>query len=456
MTLPLNKTNSRWITSIVILVIINILLFWPPGLYFLNDDLLHIPLTDKGYFFQTNSIRPVHELLVRLELWLWGKNAYGYHITALLLHFILCFQLFQLCIVIQTRWLDIEKQQAITAAFLSVVLFLTYPQHSESLAWILGRAPILSGILSLIVVRLFFAERITLSHQLIAAFCFGIALLTYEQPVLLPLALLITVFLANDNDKGSRNSKLLYVGILMVVSIAYVIMRSVFSHEVIGAYEGSKFLSMNVTGLAANLFRILSRLLLNPAATALFFLSVIILLLLVIISVLSFRNQVHVSRRGLVFFTSILLLLIAPVLSLGVSVHSFESGRYLYIPSAFLMMAISIAGVQVYSFNKGYRIALIMLSTLVISYWLLGKYLASGDYKDASAYAHQSEEKVLAHFKSSSDTLFIDTLRTSVHHLPVFRLGFKAGAKWLDSNVDTGKILVRHFYDENEKPRINN
>jgi hypothetical protein len=449
MTLPLNKTNSRWITSIVILVIINILLFWPPGLYFLNDDLLHIPLTDKGYFFQTNSIRPVHELLVRLELWLWGKNAYGYHITALLLHFILCFQLFQLCIVIQTRWLDIEKQQAITAAFLSVVLFLTYPQHSESLAWILGRAPILSGILSLIVVRLFFAERITLSHQLIAAFCFATALLTYEQPVLLPIALLIAVFLSKNREDG--NSKLLCVGMLIVVVIAYLIMRARFSHEVIGAYEGSNFLSMNVTGLAANLFRILSRLLLNPATTELFFISVIILLLLVIISVLSFRNKVHVSRRGLVFFTSILLLLIAPVLSLGVSVHSFESGRYLYIPSAFLMMAISIAGVQVYYVNKADRTALIILSTLVISYWLLGKYMASRDYRDASAYARQTEEKVLAHFKSSSDTLFIDTLRTTVHHLPVFRLGFKTGAKWLDSNVDTGKIVIRHLYDENEK-----
>jgi hypothetical protein len=453
MTLPLNKTNSRWVASIVILVIINILLFWPPSLYFLNDDLLHIPLTDKGYFFQTNSIRPIHELLVRLDLWIWGKNAYGYHITALLLHFILCFQLFELCMIIQTRWLQIEKQQATTAAFLSVMLFLSYPQHSESLAWILGRAPILSGILSLIVVRLFFAEKITWLHQLVAAFCFTAALLTYEQPVLLPFALLITVFLANDKEK--RNGKLLYIGILTVVVIAYLIMRAKFSNEVIGAYEGSNFLSLNVPGLAANLFRILSRLFLNPASTSSFFVSVIMLLFLVLILFLFFKKKVHVSRKALIFFTSILLLVIAPVLSLGVSIHSFESGRYLYIPSVFLVMAISIAGVQLYYANQSYRPIYIMLTVLFTSYCLYGKYRASQDYKAASAYARQSEENVLKHFKTSYDTLFIDTLRTSVHCLPVFRLGFKTGAKWLDGNVDTGKIVIRRYYDESENPTKN-
>src|SRR3954469_15786425 len=108
--------NGSWFFLIIVLVVVNIWLFWPGSLYFLNDDLLHIPLTDNGYLFQTNSVRPVHELLVRLDLWLWGKSAYGYHITALLLNFIVCFQLYDLCLIIQQKWLQIDREQAVGAA----------------------------------------------------------------------------------------------------------------------------------------------------------------------------------------------------------------------------------------------------------------------------------------------------------------------------------------------------
>src|SRR5215210_367815 len=128
--------NKFWIPVIVILAAGNIIMFWPGSLFFLNDDFVHLPLTEEGAFFQMHFVRPMHELLVKVDLALWRKNAYGYHITSLVMHLIVCIQLFNLCRVIQTTWLKQEKQEATNTAFLSVALFLVYPQHAEALAWI--------------------------------------------------------------------------------------------------------------------------------------------------------------------------------------------------------------------------------------------------------------------------------------------------------------------------------
>jgi hypothetical protein len=55
---------------------------------------------------------------------------------------------------------------------------------------------------------------------------------------------------------------------------------------------------------------------------------------------------------------------------------------------------------------------------------------------------------VQSHFAVTSDTLHIDTLKGSYNRLPVFRLGFKSGVKWLDDSIDTNKIIVDNYIDE--------
>ena len=60
----------------------------PFELYFLNDDFIHIPLSRDGILLQHNSFRPVCDLSMMLDYQLWGKTAWGYHLTNLLLHII--------------------------------------------------------------------------------------------------------------------------------------------------------------------------------------------------------------------------------------------------------------------------------------------------------------------------------------------------------------------------------
>ena len=439
--------NKTWLACILLLAVINIILFWPASLYFLNDDLLHIPLTDQGHLFQTNSVRPIHELLVRLDLLLWGKNSFGYHITALLLHFVVCVQLYDLCFIIQTRWLKIEMQRAVQASLLAVLLFLAYPQSSESLAWILGRTPVLSAIFFMITLRLFFSEKYKWHAFLTGAFFFAATLFTYEQGVLLPIAMFVIAFL--EKQKAKRAGMFVFAFLLCIVDVGYVIARKLITSEVVGAYEGSNLLAMNWTTLVANSFRIIFRLVLNPANKTAFICSSIIFLLVTGFMILQGR-KIGFNKGALAFFTAIILLLIAPVISLGLAVNSFESGRYLYLPSIFFITAISIAGVSAFYNAIKLRKPLIALLVFLTAYWLWGKDTASKNYSDASSYARATELKVRDHFKNTSDTLYIDTLRITVHGLPVFRLGFKTGVKWLNNNIDTNKIQVRNYLDELE------
>jgi hypothetical protein len=443
--------NKALLVVILLLGLINIYLFWPGNLFFLNDDLLHIPLTAQRKWFQTNSVRPVHELLLRIELFLWNKTAFGYHLTALLLHFVVCIQLYQLSYIIQVNWLKIERQQAIEAALLAVILFLAYPQSSESLGWILGRGPILSAVFFMITVRLFFMESYSTAACLTGAFFFATTLFAYEQSLLLPIALLPIVFL--EEEKAKRKGMFRYVLTLLVVDIGYIIVRKLVTSEVVGTYEGGNLLRMNWGTLAANSFRIFSRLIINPANKTAFICSVFILVLFIAF-VISCSSKLLSNSKPFIFFTGIIILLIAPVISLGLAVNSFESGRYLYLPSIFLVIGISIAAVSVLYRNNRLRKPLIAIFLLISGYWLIGKYQAAKYYTDASLYSTSVQQKIQQHFVTSSDTLYIDTLHVTIHRLPVFRRGFKSGIKWFNDKIDTDKVVVKNYYDEVAHRRI--
>jgi hypothetical protein len=152
----------------------------------------------------------------------------------------------------------------------------------------------------------------------------------------------------------------------------------------------------------------------------------------------------------LLFLATIVVLLV-PIVSIGIPVTSYESGRFLYIPSIFLVAGLSIAAVEIY--NKQTQLLWLgrFVLPVLICYWVSGKYNASKNYKEASAYASSTQNKVQQHFSTTTDTLYIDTLYASIKKLPVYRLGFKIGVKWLNNNIDTGKIVVRHYVDVVQK-----
>jgi hypothetical protein len=110
-----------------------------------------------------------------------------------------------------------------------------------------------------------------------------------------------------------------------------------------------------------------------------------------------------------------------------------------------------VASVAIYEKHTQLRSPVLISIVVFTCYWLSGKYTASTNYKEASAYALSMQNQVQQHFSTTTDTLYIDTLHASVKRLPVYRLGFKTGVKWLNNNIDTSKVVVRHYLDEVQK-----
>ena len=433
-------SKKSWIALLLLLAIVNVVAYWPTNLYFLNDDFVHIPLTDYDKFFQNNSIRPLHELLVKMDLIFWGKQAFGFHITQLLLHFIVCIQLFFLTRVIQMQWLQVQKSIAEQVAFFSVALFLIYPQHAEALAWVLGRTPVLSAIFFIATLQLFFNKKFACYTYVLGAFFFAATLFTYEQSILLPMLFFWLAFI--EKQPALRKNKFVYAVVTSIAAIVYVIARKIITSDIVGTYEGGNFVTFNIQHLLANTGKILLRLFINPSATKYFIYTTIIVSS--IAATLLFYQRKNLTNKAFIFFIAIIGLLILPIISLGVTIRSFESSRYLYLPAIFIAMALAMF---LQSQKKKNKIIPLLL-VLLIAYWSLGKIQSAIQYKQASNYVQRTNQSILQHFKTSSDTLTIDTLHLTINRLPVYRVGFKSGIYWLAPTIDTNKIVVKYYHDE--------
>jgi hypothetical protein len=423
-----------------IFAVANLLLYWPGNLYFLNDDFVHIPLTDGGVLFQQRSVRPIHELLVRFDLWLWHKQAFGFHITALLLHAIVCMQLYYLTIAIAVKYCSANHLAAQKAALLTVILFLLYPQNSESLTWILGRTPTLSAIFFLAMVQLFLTSHKTLFTYIFACIYFLLTLFTYEQSILFPLVFILIAFAAKD--KIQKQQKLVFAATTILAAVIYVVARKLITTEVIGKYEGENFNGFNLQNLLGNAIRLMYRLFLNPSSTYYFIVGLAVVTAVFLVVLWLHKKELN-NKRWMLWVVSIVVLLL-PVGSLGITVRSFESGRYLYLPAIFLCL-----GLGIYLQQKSSIPWQIFIFCNLFLYWGYGKYQASVQFKSAFVYAVQVQQQVAQHFmQTPNKPLIIDTLHVTIHRLPVYRMGFKQGIHWLNPSVDTNSIKVNYYYDE--------
>lgn len=436
--------SNKYILLLFILCIANVVLYWPGNLYFLNDDLVHIPLTDDGVLFQQRSIRPVHELLVKLDLFLWQKNASGFHFTALLLHAIVTVQLFFLTKTIQLNLLHTNRDVARNTALLASCIFLVYPQNAESLAWILGRTPTLAAIFFIGMLQLYVRNATSRFTYFFAFVLFAICLFTYEQSILFPLVFFGIAFAAKQSS--FKQKSMAFAWATTIAAVLYVIARKLITTEIVGAYEGGNF--SKIVLLATNGFRLFFRLFLNPSTVQLFTISTIIFSVLLLIILWQHKKQL--LHRHWLLFVFIMVIFIAPVLSLGVTVRSFESGRYLYFPAIFLSVTLAIYFQQQF-IQKGKLTTALFI--LLFVYWGWGKIESAKAFKNASAYVRAVHDNIQQHFQTiPNDTLKIDTLQLTIHRLPVFRMGFKQGVHWLNNTIDTQKIQVKYYRDEFLEP----
>ena len=142
------RQNTFFIGFSVLSIAFALYLFNPFQLYFLNDDFIHIPLSKAGVLFQRNSFRPIGDLSIRMDYLFWGKQAWGYHLTNLLLHLINTVFVFLLSKALFKKFTD--GGQINLKSWMVSIIFFVYAFHSESIFWIIGRSGSLGSLFFLL------------------------------------------------------------------------------------------------------------------------------------------------------------------------------------------------------------------------------------------------------------------------------------------------------------------
>jgi tetratricopeptide (TPR) repeat protein len=145
--------------------------------------LLKIPFSSfPPHSNEQGLYRPVLAVSYMIDYFVWGWRPLGFHITNLLLYFLTC-GLFYVFVLRLTK-------NTYVASF-SVLLFALLPAHVENVAWISGRAGILSGMFfigSLVLYDFALAhERAHRGLILAALISYVLAVSSYESALVLPL-----------------------------------------------------------------------------------------------------------------------------------------------------------------------------------------------------------------------------------------------------------------------------
>jgi hypothetical protein len=173
--------------------------------------------------------RPFLDIIYRLEFWLFGSSAAGYHVVNILLHVLNA-------ILVMLITLRLTRSSGQGFAWCVAALFLVHPLQSEAVACISGISNVLFSTFLLLsflqYMRLTDRENeLTLIEEAVAfsgaLLLFGAALLTKEQALVLPLiVVLYEFFLPSFGGKTNSGWRLRLSGFAIVAG-GYLLWRKI-------------------------------------------------------------------------------------------------------------------------------------------------------------------------------------------------------------------------------------
>lgn len=313
--------------SSFIAILLALYCYNPFVLYFQSDDFIHIPLSAEGKLLQQNSFRPVCDISIMIDYRIWGKTAWGYHLTNLLLHIITCIIFFNFFKLVLKKYTTLANSNLI--CWLSTVLFFIYVMHSEPVLWILGRSAIIAAIFSLLFLYCYIKRNDRALFTGAFLVFWVLCLLTYESTWVIPVFALIISLAAIKQRESIFKKEFIYLVAVVSIFLVYLIIRTQFIHEVAGTYESGLLLNGDYTLLAKHYTLLFIRsfvpafinnkILIGAfAAFALLFAWLL----------LQQKNRQLIIVLLLCLFVSLL-----PYISLGIDTNGTESERFLYFPT---------------------------------------------------------------------------------------------------------------------------
>jgi hypothetical protein len=455
-TAPASATGRfrrfRWVVAVSLCLFF----LWtanPWHYYFLNDDFLAIPRVADGQFIYGDLLRPVSDLTLWLDHFVWGKDPAGYHLTNLLIHVLNATLVFRLSCELFGRFGD-KGQNVTIKSWLALLLFLLYSSHSEPLFWIIGRGGSLCTLFFLVCCISFLRRERSPWYLLACIISFLLGLFVYEAIWVFPLiaALLTLAERLTGRHPGSEKGKWTPIVWMAGIFLLYLGTRWWLTGHIAGAYELRDLAGGRPGLLLYNYGTLLGRCLLPPMADGKWFAGCCLLILLVLaIGIwVARRKEKGAILPGLLGLG--LLLALLPAIGLGIDTHTTESERFIYLPSVFwVLLLVELLSVLIPRPGLFLRVGIIVV--LVNGY---GLWRASLSYRFAGQVVERSlscigaggpiEEAGVVRMpnagREDSSVLYARGLPSQYEGALIFRRGFEEAVHWILPGYQHIAVLV--------------
>jgi tetratricopeptide (TPR) repeat protein len=160
----------------------------------------------------SNFYRPLQMLTYMADYSLWHLNAFGYHLTGIILHILVALVLYWLIKMLFANW---------ALSLLTSALFLVHPIQTETVAYIAARADLLGALFILLCLCLYIRQdssrnKITFTLILLS---YILALLSKEYSLVLPLLIIMHSYIFKKKILKAE-----FVSVLGITFI-YIILR---------------------------------------------------------------------------------------------------------------------------------------------------------------------------------------------------------------------------------------
>lgn len=418
--------------------------------FFLSDDFNILHRLKYGDFFEKDSFfRPLSDLSLLLDLKIWDLNPVGFYLSNILIHSFSSVLVFLFIDELLKKYQE-EKSSSLLPIIGSLI-FLIYPFHLESVVWIAGRGALLATFFSLasFYVSIKFD---TLVSRMISVSLFFIGLFAYESIWIFPIIISFYYILYLNKSKNLSISHVVKYSLgYWIAFIGYLLIRFYFIGQFIGSYGSSRHLVINENTLA-NVFKLIGRTLIPPFQNTTVFILILSIFIIIILVLCFLYNKKASSKFLKIQFVIICFYLISllPVISLGIDMHDFEGGRFLYFPSIFYVLLIISFLYIIYN-----RKALFCLILSCLTYFFIYNREVLHQYEMASRISNNtfnSFSKI-----NEEDSFCVDRLPLQYRGAYIFRNGFNSSLQLSKKNNFAGEIvinsvnLIDHYKNKNSK-----
>jgi protein O-mannosyl-transferase len=436
----LTSVNRVWLPLMVSLLLSFVLYFPLLGNTFAADDFGSVYRAGvKADIFGTGFFRPLSDFTLYLNYLLAGVRPFSYHATNIVFHACSACLLYLFCLTADYFTKAGRKREVF--ATVAALLFLTYPFHNESVAWVVGRGSIIATFFAIATMLIVVSDMQKILKFTCAGLFFFIGLLAYESIIVLPAIVIILVW----KREKSLIELFKWLTLFVIVLVGHLFIRYRFSGSLAGEYGQFAF-SHSVFTYAANLLKVTGRMLLPPTDhSILLIVGFSILMISFLLSRFFWRSRRPKGAVRKKELTIIMLLFIAMIIpiSFSVSTRTSEGERLLYFPSVFLSMLFALMLVEL----GGRRLYRRLIFIALLTYNIVFVEVNNRYWRKAS----EITVSMIAQIKQIAATggkVLLVNLPGEYRGAYIFRNSFE-GVKLLNG-INSGQVQVANYLNHGE------